>query len=174
MAGLPRGHRRRRVPDPAQRRREAARRGAGSGSAERWPQRERPLAGERTWADLDAAGPDRGAHALAHGDLGPDHWLVAEDGDLVGVLDWTDATWSTVNAEWTPLAIWFGADMLALVLHAYAHGDPDHVTAWALARAPAHVLCWLSKTTRWTTEAPRTWMSRVAPRYLGLLSATAP
>ncbi|MGE0191241.1 MAG: phosphotransferase family protein [Planctomycetota bacterium] len=133
-----------------------------------------PGIGERTLADLDAAGPDRGARALAHGDLGPDHWLVDEGGDLVGVLDWTDATWSTVNAEWTPLAIWFGADMLAMALHAYGHGDPDLVTAGALARAPAHVLCWLSKTTRWTAEAPGAWMARVAPRYLGLLSETAP
>lgn len=129
-----------------------------------------PGVGERVLADVEHAGPDRGRPALVHGDLGPDHWLVGEDGDLVGVLDWTDASWATENTEWTPLAIWFGTDMLRMALDAYGHTAPGPLMAWATTQAPAHVLCWLATTTRFTTESPRTWMSRVAPRFLGLLA----
>jgi aminoglycoside phosphotransferase (APT) family kinase protein len=133
-----------------------------------------PGVGARALDDVDRAGPDLGKPALAHGDLGPDHWLVGEDGDLVGVLDWTDASWATENAEWTPLAIWFGPDMLRQALDTYGHSAPEDVIAWATARAPAHVLCQLAAATRWTDEAPRAWMSRVAPRFLGLLAPEAP
>ncbi|MCA9314188.1 MAG: phosphotransferase [Planctomycetes bacterium] len=132
-----------------------------------------PGVGDRALDLLDGAGPDTGRPALAHGDLGPDHWLVGEDGDLAGVLDWTDASWATENAEWTPLAIWFGADMLRLALDAYGHTAPDDVLAWACGQAPAHVLCHLDAAMRWTDESARTWMSRVAPRFLGLLAPNA-
>lgn len=55
------------------------------------------------WIDDDASWPEH--VALVHGDFHPGHWLLASDGRLVGVLDWTEARVGDPSID---LALFFG------------------------------------------------------------------
>lgn len=76
-----------------------------------WRRWQRWLADEARWP---------GHVALVHGDLHPGHLLLADDGHLVGVLDWTEAQ---VGDPATDLALFlgcFGAVALADVIDRFA------------------------------------------------------
>lgn len=63
------------------------------------------------------------APCLTHGDLGPEHVLVAPDGDLAGVIDWGGAAiGDPVRDLACPLESWSTAG--ERVLAAYG-GEPD-------------------------------------------------
>lgn len=86
--------------------------------------------------------------ALVHGDLHPGHLLLGEDGAIVGILDWTEATVSDPAID---LAMWAGAfgrpALERLVTRFAAHGGRtwpalvDHaMERWSVF--PALIAAW--------------------------------
>ncbi|MDQ1041582.1 macrolide phosphotransferase [Streptomyces sp. V3I8] len=75
----------------------------------------------RRWLDDDALWSPRSV--LVHGDLHPGHTLVDDTGNLVGVLDWSDAEVGDPGTEFVEAARKFEPSMLDDLLAAYAaHG----------------------------------------------------
>jgi aminoglycoside phosphotransferase (APT) family kinase protein len=68
----------------------------------------------QTWLTNDALWPTH--VALVHGDLHPGHLLLAPDGTLTGVLDWTEAQVTDPSIDLAMFFGCFGADALASLL----------------------------------------------------------
>lgn len=112
----------------------------------------------RRWLDSDDGWPPHAA--LVHDDLHPGHMLLAEDGRLIGVLDWTEARVSDPVGEFAMFFGCFGADALeALVARFEAVGGrawpglrshaeerwsawPGMAAAWALRAGNEGVLAY--------------------------------
>ena len=95
-------------------------------------------------------GPPR----LTHDDLAPEHLLVdPETGDLVGILDWSDAVLGDPARDFAPLVGWHGWWFLEAALRSYLH-RVDHGFRERLrfmARALSAV--WLAEALEWTPDA---------------------
>ncbi|MCW5835205.1 MAG: macrolide 2'-phosphotransferase [Labilithrix sp.] len=70
------------------------------------------------WLSDDALWPTR--VALVHGDLHPGHMLLAPDGTLTGVLDWTEAQVTDPSVDLAMFFGCFGADALEDLLIRFA------------------------------------------------------
>ena len=91
---------------------------------------------------------------LTHDDLSPDHLLVdPETGDLVGILDWSDAVLGDPARDFAPLVGWHGWSFADEVLRNYP-GEIDHGFRERL-RFMARVLSvlWLAEAREWTPDA---------------------
>jgi aminoglycoside phosphotransferase (APT) family kinase protein len=96
------------------------------------------------------AGPVR----LVHDDLSPEHLLVdAGTGDLVGILDWSDATLGDPARDFAPLVAWHGWSFADEVLRNYAHrvDQPFRERLRFLARVLS--VMWLAEACAWTPDA---------------------
>jgi aminoglycoside phosphotransferase (APT) family kinase protein len=99
-----------------------------------------------------AASP--GPLRLTHDDLSPEHLLVdPETGELVGILDWSDALLGDPARDFAPLVGWHGWSFVDEVLRNYPH-RVDHGFRERL-RFMARVLSmlWLAETREWTPDA---------------------
>jgi aminoglycoside phosphotransferase (APT) family kinase protein/GTP-binding protein EngB required for normal cell division len=72
---------------------------------------ERLRARWQRWLDDDSYWPDH--LALAHGDLHPGHMLLAPDGTLLGILDWTEAQLTDPSVDFAMFHGCFGPGPLA-------------------------------------------------------------
>lgn len=72
------------------------------------------------WLDDDALWSER--TVLIHGDLHPGHTLVDEAGELLGILDWTDAEIGDPGQEFIEAARKFDPPMLGQLVDAYVAG----------------------------------------------------
>lgn len=70
------------------------------------------------WLDDDASWPEH--VALAHGDFHPGHWLLAPDGRLIGVLDWTEARVGNPAVDLALICGCFGRAVLARFVERFA------------------------------------------------------
>lgn len=70
------------------------------------------------WLDADARWPQH--LALVHGDLHPGHMLLAPDGSLAGVLDWTEAQVTDPSVDLAVFFGCFGAAALDALLERFA------------------------------------------------------
>ncbi|MEV4512305.1 phosphotransferase [Dactylosporangium sp. NPDC049525] len=71
----------------------------------------------------DGVPPAAARRVLAHADLGAEH-ILEHDGDVTGVIDWSDAAVTDPALDFARLHRDFGPDFLAQTLHAYG-GLPD-------------------------------------------------
>jgi aminoglycoside phosphotransferase (APT) family kinase protein len=104
------------------------------------------------------AGPPR----AIHNDLCPDHLIVdAGSGDLVGLIDWTDAALADPVLDFVVLVAWRGWPFLREVLQAYPPAtDPEF---WARLEFQARVrsLHWLASSLEQGTDSAKhiRWVS---------------
>lgn len=61
------------------------------------------------------------ALALVHGDLHPGHMLLDDDGRLVGILDWTEASFTDASVDLAMFHGCFGRPALARLLSRFQH-----------------------------------------------------
>jgi aminoglycoside phosphotransferase (APT) family kinase protein len=80
--------------------------------------------------------PATGRRVLAHADLGAEH-LLAQDGALSGVIDWSDAAVTDPALDLARLYRDFGPAFLAQVLDGYGHEVPDPARIRFFARCAA-------------------------------------
>jgi aminoglycoside phosphotransferase (APT) family kinase protein len=96
------------------------------------------------------AGPLR----LIHDDLAPEHLLVdPETGNLLGILDWSDALLGDPARDFTPLVAWHGWSFAIDVLRSYPHRIDKGF--WERVRFMARTISvvWLAETCEWTPDA---------------------
>lgn len=107
--------------------------------------------------------PYRGPLRLVHNDLCPDHLLVDDDGELVGVLDWTDTTMGDPVLDFIGLYAWRGRAFVEAVLRHYDLAVDDGFRQRLGFSARVRTLHWLhtaireggdvSKHRRWLANA---------------------
>jgi GTP-binding protein HflX len=68
------------------------------------------------WVDDDGLWPGDDQRVLVHGDLHPGHWLLAPDGRLTGVIDWTEAAFSDPAIDLALFHGSFGAPAVTVLL----------------------------------------------------------
>ncbi len=109
------------------------------------------------WTQVNAQSPPPafpGPARLVHDDLSPEHLLVDLDtGDLVGILDWSDAALGDPARDFAPLVAWHGWPFADDVLRHYPHAiDPGFRER---LRFTARVLSvvWLAEAREWTPHA---------------------
>jgi aminoglycoside phosphotransferase (APT) family kinase protein len=96
------------------------------------------------------AGPLR----LIHDDLAPEHLLVdPETGNLLGILDWSDALLGDPARDFTPLVAWHGWSFANDVVRSYPHRIDKGF--WERVRFMARTISvvWLAETCEWTPDA---------------------
>jgi aminoglycoside phosphotransferase (APT) family kinase protein len=91
---------------------------------------------------------------LTHDDLSPEHLLVdPETGELVGILDWSDAVLGDPARDFAPLACWYGWSFADEVLRNYP-GEIDRGLRERLRfKARALSVLWLAEAREWTPDA---------------------
>lgn len=90
------------------------------------------LDGWHAWLADDSCWPDR--TVMTHGEIYPAHVLLAEDGAITGVLDWTTARVDDPARDLTAQRGAAGPEMLQVTLEAYADAG-GHVHAGLAAQA---------------------------------------
>lgn len=118
-----------------------------------------------SWLDAGPVAPPPypGPDCLVHNDLSPDHLLVDEIGDLIGIIDWTDATMGDPALDFIVLYAWRGPAFLDDVLAAYDAAPDGHFRERLEFSVRVRTLHWLhaavqergnvSKHRRWVANA---------------------
>lgn len=91
---------------------------------------------------------------LIHDDLAPEHLLVdPETGDLVGILDWSDATLGDPARDFAPLVAWHGWSFAGDVLRHYPHRIDQGFRERLRFMARVLSVLWLAEAREWTPGA---------------------
>ncbi len=118
-----------------------------------------------SWLDAGpvAPPPHPGPDCFIHNDLSPDHLLVNEIGDLIGIIDWTDATMGDPALDFIVLYAWRGPAFVDDVLAAYDVAPDAHFRERLDFSVRVRTLHWLhaavqergnvSKHRRWVANA---------------------
>lgn len=96
----------------------------------------------------------RGSLRLIHDDLSPEHLLVDPDtGDLVGILDWSDAILGDPARDFAPLVAWYGWSYADNVIRSYPHRIDRGFRERLRFMARVLSVLWLAEAREWTPDA---------------------
>ena len=91
---------------------------------------------------------------LIHDDLAPEHVLVdPETGNLVGILDWSDALLGDPARDFTPLVAGHGWSFFHDVLRSYPHPIDKGFLERVRFMARTISVVWLAEACEWTPDA---------------------
>ncbi|MBU5674850.1 macrolide 2'-phosphotransferase [Alkaliphilus sp. MSJ-5] len=75
----------------------------------------------QTWLNDDEMWPKK--TGLIHGDMHPGHTLIDKDGNVTGLIDWTEAKVTDVSNDFTVYYKIFGEEGLCSLINAYKEAD---------------------------------------------------
>jgi aminoglycoside phosphotransferase (APT) family kinase protein len=91
---------------------------------------------------------------LIHDDLAPEHLLVdPKTGELVGILDWSDAVLGDPACDFTPLIAWHGWSFADEALRSYPHRIDEGFRERVGFLARMISVLWLAEACEWTPDA---------------------
>jgi len=91
---------------------------------------------------------------LTHDDLSPEHLLVdPETGELVGILDWSDAILGDPARDFAPLVAWHRWAFADQVLRNYPHAIDSGFQERLRFTARVLSVLWLAEACEWTPDA---------------------
>ncbi len=123
------------------------------------------------WLADDAVWPRH--LALVHGDLHPGHFLLAEDGRLTGILDWTEAHLGDPSTDFALFFGAFGKDALDALITRFAAAGGQTWPGLA-AHAAEHWTAFPALAAKWAIDTDNLGVIEHARALVAAACATAP